>query len=306
MTDSAALPLISVITPCLNRAATIGLAVDSVLAQTDVTVEHIVVDGGSTDGTLDVLARYPHLTVLTGPDVGLYDAINRGIGVSRGAILAHLNSDDVFLPGALAAAAHAFDREPQADAACGGAVVWECDADGGAREIHAYDDPETKRLRPYDLCRGVPFINARFFRRGLYETVGGYDPSFRYAGDRDFLLRAWAAGMRTAVIPERVYAYTQHGDSLTISGGTRRVVPWLGEHLRLARCWSASAAAPVALRREARSWHAQEVGRAVALRFRDGAVVQALRLAVEGMAADPMWFGRFLGLLVARGCHRGR
>jgi hypothetical protein len=71
-------PFFSIVTPCLNRAATIGAAVESVLAQAHPACEHIIIDGGSTDGTLDVLARYPHLIVHTGPDRNLYDAYNKG------------------------------------------------------------------------------------------------------------------------------------------------------------------------------------------------------------------------------------
>ena len=77
-------PRLSIVTPCLNRAATIGAAIDSVLAQGEPGVQHIVVDGGSTDGTAEILARYPHLTVIREKDRNLYDAINKGLRAARG------------------------------------------------------------------------------------------------------------------------------------------------------------------------------------------------------------------------------
>src|SRR5690606_33922341 len=88
---------ISVITPVLNRRAFVAEAIESVLnGQGDgFELEHIVVDGGSTDGTLDVLGRYGHLHVITGRDRGVYDALNKGIRAATGAVVALLNSDDV-------------------------------------------------------------------------------------------------------------------------------------------------------------------------------------------------------------------
>jgi len=287
-------PTFSIVTPCLNRADLIAEAVESVQAQDGVTVEHIVIDGGSTDGTLEVLARYPHLRVLSGADHGVYDAINRGLSIACGPILGHLNSDDVLLPGALAAVARVLAAEPDADAACGGAVVTVLGPDGRSRDLCRYDDPAMKRLRPADLCRGVPIINARFFRRRLYDRVGGYDPSYRYAGDREFLLRAWTAGMTTAPVPEPVYAYRQHAGSLTIAGRLTHTVPWLDEHLRLARRTIDDPASPPALRREARAWFALETGRAAVHALTGARFGEAARLALGGAVADPLWPARFL------------
>ncbi|AWK90287.1 glycosyltransferase family 2 protein [Azospirillum thermophilum] len=293
-TTQAGAPTFTIVTPCLNRVSLVAEAVESVLAQRDVTVEHIVADGGSTDGTLEVLARYPHLRVLTGPDSGLYDGINRALAIARGRIIGHLNTDDTLLPGALAAVERALAANPEADAACGGAVVMEAGRDGVLRELRRYDDPAMKRLRPLDLCRGVPMINARFFRREFYDRVGVYDPSYRYAGDREFLLRAWTAGMRTVPVAEPVYAYRQHAGSLTIVGGMRHTVPWLDEHLRLARRWMQDPDAPPALRHEARAWHALEVGRAAVHALAARQPADAVTLARGGAATDPLWPGRFL------------
>ena len=298
-------PVFTIVTPCLNRAGLIAEAVESVLAQREVAVEHIVADGGSTDGTLEVLARYPHLRVITGPDQGLYDAINRALAIARGPVIGHLNSDDVLLPGALAAVARALEAEPDADAACGGALVMATAGPGDpARELCRYGNPEMKRLRPVDLCRGVPMINARFFRRRLYDRVGVYDPSYRYAGDREFLLRAWVAGMRTVPVEETVYGYRQHADSLTIVGGMNHTVPWLDEHLRLARRWIGNPAAPPPLQHEARSWHALEVGRAVVRALGGRRMGDAVRLALDGGATDPIWPARFFAQTAGYGIHR--
>ena len=83
----------SIITPCLNARSFIAEAIESVLAQQIPDVEHIIMDGGSTDGTLEILKKYPHLVVVSGPDHGMYDAINQGIGISNGEWIGLLNAD---------------------------------------------------------------------------------------------------------------------------------------------------------------------------------------------------------------------
>jgi glycosyltransferase involved in cell wall biosynthesis len=102
-------PRISIVTPSFNQASYIGETIESVLAQRYPDVEHIVIDGGSRDGTLDVLGRYPHLRVVSEPDRGHADALNKGFRLATGDIWAFLNSDDTLLPGALARVAEEID-----------------------------------------------------------------------------------------------------------------------------------------------------------------------------------------------------
>ena len=92
---------ISIVTPTYNRAHLLEAALLSVLAQGWSDTEHIVVDGMSSDGTVELLARYPHLRVIREPDSGLYEALNKGIRAATGEVIGHLNSDDEYLPGHL-------------------------------------------------------------------------------------------------------------------------------------------------------------------------------------------------------------
>ncbi len=92
-------PLVSIITPVLNRRAFIRQCLMSVAKQTHPRIEHIVIDGGSTDGTLDVLRSFQRthpIKWISGPDEGMYDAINKGMELANGDILAYLNSDDLY------------------------------------------------------------------------------------------------------------------------------------------------------------------------------------------------------------------
>ena len=100
---------ISIITPSFNQGSFIETTILSVLEQGYPNFEHIIVDGGSTDDTLAMLARYPHLTVISEPDQGQAEAVNKGLRRASGEIIGWLNSDDTYYPGALAGAAETID-----------------------------------------------------------------------------------------------------------------------------------------------------------------------------------------------------
>ena len=226
--------VLSVITPVYNRAALIARAVESVLAQEYPAVEHIVVDGGSTDGTLEVLARYPHLRVVSRPDEGMYFALNDGLRLARGEVIGFLNSDDLYRPGALAAVMARLERE-EADAVAGRAVYFV--EEGETRRFFR----PTRLLTPENLWReltyGDPAFNAWFFRRRVFERLGALDTTYRIAGDRDFLLRFALAGLRVSPLDQIVYAYRVHPASLSLSTDWRRFLAVAEENLRLAKAY---------------------------------------------------------------------
>src|SRR5208283_1258809 len=114
------MPLVSIVTPCRNAARFIGETVRSVLDQDYPDVEYLIMDGASTDGTLDVLAPYrTRLGVVSAPDHGQADAVNRGFAQTCGAIFAFLNADDLYHAGAIRAAVEAFATHPEAAAVYG-------------------------------------------------------------------------------------------------------------------------------------------------------------------------------------------
>src|SRR6202048_2872509 len=100
-------PLISIVTPVLNRVSLIGAALDSVCRAGRVPREHLVVDGGSTDGTLSLLRSRPGIRLVEAPGTGIYDALNLGLQAARGDIICQLNSDDLLSPGSLESVAEA-------------------------------------------------------------------------------------------------------------------------------------------------------------------------------------------------------
>src|SRR5690349_10977185 len=116
---------ISIVTPTLQRATFLERTLRSIRAQTYPSVEHIVVDGGSTDGTLPLLEQYAstyNMRWLSEPDGGIYDAINKGMRMATGDILAYLNSDDLYFPWTVDVVMRAFEEHPEADLVYGDAI----------------------------------------------------------------------------------------------------------------------------------------------------------------------------------------
>ena len=254
-------PRFTIITPVLNRADMLAEALNSVALQGYPEVQHIVVDGGSTDGTVALLKRTPGIQWISEPDRGLYDAINKGIRMATGDIIGHVNSDDILLPGALAAVAEGFARDRTAEAACGGAQVAKLLPDGGVEVLKTYRSERIKRLDWHSATLGVPITNARFFRRSWYRRAGFYDLHYRLAADRDFLIRSLILGMRTVPLERTLYQYRLHAGSLTINADPRQNRRLHEEYRAMARAYMIRADSPEPLRRMACRWFSVETVR---------------------------------------------
>jgi glycosyltransferase involved in cell wall biosynthesis len=210
---------VSVVTPSYNQAAFIERTLESVLSQRgDFELEHLVLDGGSRDGTLDVLRRYEgRVRWVSEPDRGQCDAIGKGFRMAGGEVLAWLNSDDVYAPGALDAVV----RTLRATGArwCFGECAIVDEADRPIRSaISAYKSWVSRRYSRRRLV-GRNFIPqpAVFFRRDLLDEVGGLDESLRYAMDYDLWLR-FARAAEPVFIPRRLASFRWHARSITGSG----------------------------------------------------------------------------------------
>ena len=180
---------LSVVIPTLNQGDTIEDTLASILAQDCLDhLEIIVMDGGSTDSTLEVLERYRpwihHL--ITGPDGGQSEAINRGLSIAKGDVLAWLNSDDYYLPGALAAVLDRFGAEPQLQFLVGAGDVVSLE---NAFLRHVPPLPmNATTMRDWKLDRWV-MQQSCFWRRELWQRVGGVDESLHLLMDYDLWFR---------------------------------------------------------------------------------------------------------------------
>lgn len=178
------LPLVTVVTPCLNAARYLEEAIQSVLSQDYPRIEYIVMDGGSTDGSLEILRKYEgKLVWYSGPDRGQSDAINRGFLRSCGTIFAFLCADDAYLPGAVTTAVRYMLAHPEYAGVYG--EGWLVDESG--KIVRAYP------TRPFDpeLLQKECFIcqPASFLRREVFAEVGMLDPELHYGLDYDLWIR---------------------------------------------------------------------------------------------------------------------
>ena len=205
-------PLVSVVTPTLNQAGFLERTLASVRAQSYPCIEHIVVDGGSTDGTLEILAAgvgSSSLRYVTGPDAGMYDAVNKGLAMASGDVHAYLNSDDVYPPWAVETAMSAFERRPAVDVVYG----------DGLKVEHETGVQRLRLLPPFDRLRVARYDSllqpAVFWRRRITERLGGFDRSMRYVADLDFWLRAAGGGAAFEQVHEMLAFERLHAGRLS-------------------------------------------------------------------------------------------
>ena len=183
------LPSISIVTPCLNAAGTIEETVESVRGQGYPRLEHLVVDGGSSDGTVELLDRLG-VRYVSEPDEGRVDAANKGVGLTSGDVVGWLNADDTYEPGALMEVGKALAGDPQAAWLTGYCRI----VDGHGREIRkAVTAYKNLLLRhwSYPLYLTQNFVSdpATFVRRAALEEAGPLDPRYRISHDYDLWLR---------------------------------------------------------------------------------------------------------------------
>lgn len=203
---------ISIITAVFNRAVTIGEALDSVSGQSFTDIEHLVIDAQSTDGTLDEIAhrRTSTMRIISEPDEGIYDALNKGMRLATGQIFGIVHSDDRL--------AHEHVLSWVAEAFADPAI----DAVYGDLDYVAHDNPDrivrhwrAGAFHPDKLRRGwMPPHPALFIRREVFEAYGGYDTRYRIAADYEAILRWFGKGaIRAAYIPEVLVKMRLGGES---------------------------------------------------------------------------------------------
>lgn len=208
------LPLVSVITPSFNQGAYIRETIESVLSQDYPSIEHIVVDGGSTDTTLEILKHYAHhdhrFRYVYEPDHGQSHAINKGLNMAKGSIIGWLNSDDTYMPGAIRKVVKAFEDEPEYGVIYGNANY--TDHTGNVLRSFMVEPFDANRL--FETC--IICQPAAFIRKDVFTSVGGVDESLRFCMDYDLWVRI-SRSYSLKYIDELLATSRLHDESKSVS-----------------------------------------------------------------------------------------
>jgi glycosyltransferase involved in cell wall biosynthesis len=221
-------PLVSIITPSFNQSAYLEATILSVLEQDYPMLEYIIVDGGSTDGSVEIIKKYAERLPwwVSEKDRGQTDAINKGFAHATGDILAWINSDDTYQPGAIREAVEYLSSHPQTGTVYGNA----CYIDANGRVIGNFPAKQTDLKK---LLRGYVHIpqQATFFRSELWRRVGSLDPTFFFAMDYDLWVRL-ARQAPLTYLPRYWANFRLHGDAKTINADDRCWPEMLRVHRR--------------------------------------------------------------------------
>lgn len=236
------MPKISIVMPVLNREDTLEKALLSVINQSYSNWELIILDGGSTDKTLDIIQRYETLIAYwhTQKDGSAAAATNMGIEKASGDLIALLMADDWYEPETFAKIASAFHLNPSADMlTCTGRIVsLDANATGYATEVE-FTSMRQLSLNFYNICFGVSAICFRFIRKSFYDQIGLYIP-FDSAGkqvltnDKEFLMRAVLANANDVFVNHLGYTYLAHAQSYSFGDSRVNAMRHCAEHMDIA------------------------------------------------------------------------
>lgn len=205
----------SIVTPVLNRADTIEDVLTSVAAQTYGSIEHIIVDGGSTDRTVEVVEAFAHssrfpIRWVSETDTGMYDAINKGLRIANGDVLAYINSDDLYFPWSVESAVVALQRG--CDFAFGDVAIINTTGGRTSFRLQFY-----RRFDPRYSVHHMRLAQATlFWTREAMETIGPFNPDLRYLGDVEYWARGGVAGSKFCRLDEVLALVTEHPGTLSV------------------------------------------------------------------------------------------
>lgn len=236
---------ISIVMPVFNRVDTIEKAIKSVLDQQDDNIELIVMDGGSTDGTADIIKQYDSSIAYwqSRKDHGAGDATNQGIERATGEIIGLLMADDWYEPGVFKALRDAMDKSPSHDIYTFGGRIVEKDKSGELQTIVNYEVPKDTELSFWNVVVNARvLLCCRFIKKTLYDRIGLFDTMARdgsqmLSNDMEFMMRAMLAQATCHDEPFLAYTHFAHEDSYSFAGNRKIVRRHCAEHMDMANLY---------------------------------------------------------------------
>jgi glycosyltransferase involved in cell wall biosynthesis len=284
---SPCLPRLTIVTPSKNGARYIVEAIESVRRQRYPNLEHIVIDACSTDGTLELLARYPDIILVSEPDHGSQDALNKGIALATGDIIGELNVDDLYADGILDAVGKIFAADPTIDVVIGHSLVFEEDVNGTKYLLMAHTHLEENGLWLPELTFGIPGICGCFFRRRVFTTVAQFRTEYELSADRRFLIALRLASVKSARIDQPAVLYRQHSGSATINPTKPNLQTLSYEYFRMAAELAQETSGKPPYRRIFLAWHAIEGAKLFVRGLRAGEFETAANTLISLVRLDP-------------------
>jgi len=287
---SYAAPRLSVIVFVRNAVNSVERALKSVVNYPNSSVELLVLDGGSTDGTVEIIRRYQDRIAFwrTFPDGGPIYAVKEGVERATGDAICLLPADDWLEPGALDYIVREFAADPDLD-------VLSC----GIRFIHYESDErlvvDAEVLHPNDLEFTIHNVvrqvisGGRFIRRRVYQRMGGFDPAYSISNDLDFFIRVILARPKTRVLSRLVYTYWRNPESRTMGRDPDMDMAMMRDNIRLAAHYMTDPSARPDEQLELRGFHGRCCARLVWMSMVRGKLVEAVSVLRQAIAKNHLW-----------------
>lgn len=204
---------ISIVTPSFNQAAFIEKTILSVVNQEYPDIEHIIIDGRSTDGTIEILKRHKHLKWISERDRGQTDAINKGVKMTTSNVIGWLNSDDTYEPGSIQSVMEEFNKDPLLDVVYGNCNY----IDENDKTMYVYTTP-SYNLNKLISC-GYNYISqpACFYRKRIFDKIGLFNTSLNYSMDHDLFIRMGLHDLKIIKINKILANFRKHSCSKSVS-----------------------------------------------------------------------------------------
>lgn len=296
---------ISVVVFVRNAETTIERALSSVLDQKISDIEVMVFDGGSTDGTVDILRKYEQKIDYwrSGPDGGPTNAINEGVARASGDVICLLPGDDWFEPDSLRKVQEAFTADPGLELlSCGTRYVRFDDA-GNMHVDQQFLSAEELEFS-MDKVLAYPLTAGRIIRRRVYQRMGGHNGKFRFA-DYDFLVRVCLGGVRSGVLPFLTYTYRRHPGSTTFGNNPENILSMLRESMEMTALHASRAGISAENRKALLARNGRASAHYAWSSFRRGHWREMMSAVISAIRVNPYWPIYALGLLLFGSKSRG-
>jgi hypothetical protein len=238
---------------------------------------------------LELLARYPDIIVVSEPDHGSQDALNKGIALATGDIICELNVDDLYADGILNAVGKTFADDETIDVVIGRSLVFEEDANGAKHLLMAHSHLKEHGLWLPELTFGIPGICGCFFHRRVFTSVGRFQTEYPLAADRRLLIALRLAGAKSVCIDAAAVLYRQHAGSATINPNKPNLQQLSHEYFRMAAELAEETSGKTSRRRLFLAWHAIE-GAKLVLRYLHAGQFKAANKVLGCLVRQNRWF----------------